>query len=422
MAYTEDELNLLACVPQMIGTAIASASSSGLFGTGKELFASASSLVEGVKSYPNNSLIRQIVPDPTGDRAKAMERARKSRDWVTARMKAKGVNSAEGLRALMLEDTRAASTLLAAKASPAEASEYRQWALSLAEKVANASSEGGFLGFGGERVTAAEKALIDQVKSALGVAMSGPQEGETARAGFGLGRRAASAQSAAMAEKESAPAARTLTGRKVVITAGPTHEPIDKAHYIAKQSSGRRGYALAEAAVALGAETALVSGPVSLPLPPGAQVMMANTALDMLDTCDRELPCDIAIFAAEVAEWRVDGSSGGQLSRDQVELRLVKNPDILKAVATRKNKRPTLVVGFATETQDAIENGRKKLVAGSCDLMVAYDAGPSTEIMSSDRNTVHLISGDGVETWSRMSGREVARRLMAELAKKLAAR
>ena len=422
MVYTDDELNLLACVPQLIGMSIASASNSGFIGTGKELFASASSLLEGARSYPDNSLIRQIVPDPAGDRSKAIDLARKSRDWTAVRMKAKGVNSAERLRALMIEDTKAASALLAAKASPAEASEYKQWALSVAEKVATASSEGGFLGFGGERVTTAERALIDQVKSALGVAISGPHEGETVQAGLGLGRKPASAQSAAMAENESVPPARTLTGRKVVITAGPTHEPIDKAHYIAKQSSGRRGYALAEAAVALGAETALVSGPVSLSLPPGAQVMMVDTALDMLNTCDRELPCDIAIFAAEVAEWRADGSSGGQLSRDQVELRLVKNPDILKAVATRTNKRPAIVVGFTTETEDVIESGRKKLAAGSCDLIVAYDAGPSTEIMSSDRDTVHLISGNGVETWSRLSRGEVARRLMAELATKLAAR
>ena len=412
MVYTEDELNLLACVPQLIGMSIASASNSGIIGTGKELFASASSLLEGAKSYPDNSLIRQIVPDPTGDRSKAIGVARKTRDWAAARMKAKGVNSAERLRALMIEDTKAASALLAAKASPAEASEYKQWALSVAEKVANASSEGGFLGFGGERVTAAEKALIDEVKSALGAVMGGAGGGGTARAGLGR----------IIAEKEPVPAARPLTGRKVVITAGPTHEPIDKEHYVAKRSAGRRGYAFAEAAVSLGAETALVSGPVSLSLPPGAQVMMANTALDMLNICEREFPCDIVMLAAEVTEWRLDGSSGGQPSGDQVELRLVRNPDILKTVAKRPDKRPTLVVGFATETEDVIENGRKKLAAGSCDLIVAYDAGPSTEIMSSDRDTVHLISGNGVETWPRLSRREVARRLMTELATKLAAR
>jgi hypothetical protein len=167
LTYSDDDLNLLSSVPQLIGSAIASASGSGLFGTGKELFANANAVMDGLKSYPDNTLIRQILPDPGQDRAAAVERMKKTRDWAMARLKAKGIDSAEKLRAQTLEDTRAAAAILATKANAREAEEYRQWALSVAEKVANAATEGGFLGFGGERVTAAERALIDDVRKAL---------------------------------------------------------------------------------------------------------------------------------------------------------------------------------------------------------------------------------------------------------------
>lgn len=170
MAYSDDELMLLAYVPQMIGSTVASASSSGFFGTGKELFASASSLLDGATAYPDNALIRQLVPDPKLDRNKAMEQAKKTRDWALARIKESGIDSAEKLKAHALEETRAAAALLALKSTPAEAEEYKQWAMSVAEKVANAATEGGFLGFGGERVTAEEKAAIDDVRKALGIA------------------------------------------------------------------------------------------------------------------------------------------------------------------------------------------------------------------------------------------------------------
>jgi hypothetical protein len=170
MAYTDEELYLLAYVPQLIGSAVSSAAGSGLIGLGKEFFATASSVMEGTKTFPDNTLIRQLVPDPRTDRAKAIEQAKKMRDWAMARIKARGIDSAEKLNALMLADTKAAADILAAKASPVEAREYRQWAMSVAEKVANASKEGGFLGFGGERVSAAEKAVIDKVNTALGTA------------------------------------------------------------------------------------------------------------------------------------------------------------------------------------------------------------------------------------------------------------
>jgi hypothetical protein len=170
MAYTDEELNLLAYVPQLIGSAVSSAARSGLIGMGKEFFAAASSVMEGVKMFPDNALIRQLFPDPQADRAKAIEHAKNRRDWAVARIKSKGVDSVEKLNAVMLEDTKAAADILASKATPTEAREYRQWAMSVAERVANASTEGGFFGFGGERVSAAEKALIDKVNAALGTA------------------------------------------------------------------------------------------------------------------------------------------------------------------------------------------------------------------------------------------------------------
>jgi hypothetical protein len=165
--YSEDELYLLATVPQMVGSAMAFAGSSGLFGTGKEMFVSAQSVLAGVKDYPNNTLIQAVVPNLAGDRQAAMEKAKKSRDWAMARLKAKGINSSETLRMQALEDCRTAADLLASKSSNQEATEYKQWALSVAEKVAMASSEGGFLGFGGERLSAGEKQLLEELQTAF---------------------------------------------------------------------------------------------------------------------------------------------------------------------------------------------------------------------------------------------------------------
>jgi hypothetical protein len=166
--YSEDELYLLATVPQMVGSAMAFAGNSGLFGTGKELFASAQSVLAGVKTYPGNALIQAVVPNVAANREAAMEKAKKSRDWAMARLKSKGIDSAEKLRAQALEDCRTATGLLASKSSAEEASEYKQWALSVAEQVAMASSEGGFLGFGGERLSAGEKQLLGELQAALG--------------------------------------------------------------------------------------------------------------------------------------------------------------------------------------------------------------------------------------------------------------
>ena len=165
---TNDELQLLAALPQSIGSAVAFAGRSGLFGTGKEMFASGQALMAGVKDYPGNELIQAIVPDPkAADKSAELEQARKTRDWAMARMKAKGITSAEKLTAQTLEDAREAAQLLDSKVDATQAAQYREWALSVAEKVAMASTEGGFLGFGGTRLSDPEKALIEQIKTAL---------------------------------------------------------------------------------------------------------------------------------------------------------------------------------------------------------------------------------------------------------------
>ena len=166
---TDDELQLLAALPQSIGSAMAFAGRSGLFGTGKEMFASGQALMSGVKDYPGNELIQAIVPDPSAaDKSAELDQARKTRDWAMARMKDKQINSAEKLTAQTLEDAREASQLLSAKVDPTQAAQYRQWALGVAEKVAMASTEGGFLGFGGTRLSDSEKSLIEQIRQALG--------------------------------------------------------------------------------------------------------------------------------------------------------------------------------------------------------------------------------------------------------------
>jgi phosphopantothenoylcysteine decarboxylase/phosphopantothenate--cysteine ligase len=267
-----------------------------------------------------------------------------------------------------------------------------------------------------------------------GVLTVGPNDGEMACGEYGPGRMAEPAEILAAIEAYFAGGAlplaggatsRPLIGRRVLITAGPTHEPIDPVRYIANKSSGRQGYALAEAAVALGAETILVSGPVHLPIPPGAQMMPVETAAEMLKTVETELPADIAIFAAAVADWRVDAVSDQKLKKGAgglPDLKLAENPDILKTVAQAKNKRPKLVVGFAAETENVIENAKAKLARKGCDVIVANDVSADKGVMGGMRNTVHVVSASGVESWPELDKREVARRLMEDFARRLGAK
>lgn len=255
--------------------------------------------------------------------------------------------------------------------------------------------------------------------TADGIHVVGPNDGEMACGEFGPGRMAEPSEILAAIENLLTPGARLLAGRKVVITAGPTREPIDPVRFISNQSSGKQGYAIAEAAVALGAEVILVSGPTALPIPPGAQLRPVETASGMLKVCEEELPCDIAIFTAAVADWRVASVAGQKLKKGAAgppAIQLAENPDILATIAQRKTARPTLCVGFAAETQDVIANAKSKLARKGCDLIVANDVSAGKGVFGGDRNEVHLVSAAGVESWPNLSKAEVATRLMDRLA------
>ena len=206
-----------------------------------------------------------------------------------------------------------------------------------------------------------------------------------------------------------------LRGRRVLVTSGPTHEPIDPVRYIANRSSGRQGHAIAAAAAAAGADVTLVSGPVGIPDPPGVRVVRAETARDMLAAVEAALPADVAVFAAAVADWRSADEADRKLKKDGSEpppLRLALNPDILATVARRDAGRPPLVVGFAAETEQVVAHAQAKLARKGCDVIVANDVAPGTGIMGGLRNTVHIVTADGVESWPELDKDEVAHRLV----------
>ncbi len=211
-----------------------------------------------------------------------------------------------------------------------------------------------------------------------------------------------------------------LSGRHVIVTAGPTHEPIDPVRYIANRSSGKQGYAIAAAAARLGANVTLISGPVALTEPEGVRVQRVVTAMEMLEAVKAAMPADIAIFAAAVADWRVAKPKAEKIKKstrkDPAKLKLVENPDILKTIGTMKSGRPRLVIGFAAETEAVLKNAKKKLKSKGADWIIANDVSPETGIMGGDRNTVHLISNDGITGWPDMTKEKVAERLAAEAA------
>jgi phosphopantothenoylcysteine decarboxylase / phosphopantothenate---cysteine ligase len=256
--------------------------------------------------------------------------------------------------------------------------------------------------------------------SADGVATVGPNEGEMAEANErGLGRMAEPLEIADAAEKLLKPQG-PLTGKHVLITSGPTHEPIDPVRYIANRSSGKQGHAIAAAAAAAGADVTLVSGPVNVPEPQGVSVIQVESARDMLAAVEKALPADVAIFAAAVADWRVANTGNEKIKKAPgartPELSLTENPDILATIAHRKTNRPKLVIGFAAETQNVLSNAKAKLAAKGCDWIVANDVSPQTGIMGGDRNTVTLVTDRGAENWPPQSKEDVARMLVARIA------
>ncbi len=258
-----------------------------------------------------------------------------------------------------------------------------------------------------------------------GVPFVGPAEGEMAEAGeAGIGRMAEPLEIVAAIES-LLHAAGSLAGKRVVVTSGPTHEPIDPVRFIANRSSGKQGHAIARAAAAAGAEVILVSGPVGLPDPPGVSTVKTDTARDMLAAVEAALPADAAVFAAAVADWRVAEPGRSKLKKNGGEapaLSLVENPDILASVAHRNANRPKLVIGFAAETDDIIANAKAKLAKKGCDWIVANDVSHATGIMGGDRNSVHLVTAESVESWPSQSKDEVARALVARIAAALAER
>jgi phosphopantothenoylcysteine decarboxylase / phosphopantothenate---cysteine ligase len=263
-----------------------------------------------------------------------------------------------------------------------------------------------------------------------GILMIGPNAGEMAEANeAGIGRMAEPLEIAAAAENIlHPPRSRPLAGKRVLITAGPTHEPIDPVRYIANRSSGKQGYAIAAAAQAAGAEVTLISGPVELRDPPGVAVARVESARDMLARVEAALPVDIAIFAAAVADWRVANEGEQKLKKTSAgmpPLQLVENPDILATVSKLRDQRPPLVIGFAAETEHLIDNARAKLARKGCDWIVANDVSPATGVMGGDRNTVHLLTRDGadisVDSWPVMTKEEVATALVARIVKTLIA-
>jgi phosphopantothenoylcysteine decarboxylase/phosphopantothenate--cysteine ligase len=246
----------------------------------------------------------------------------------------------------------------------------------------------------------------------------GPNAGEMAERGeAGIGRMAEPLDIAAAAATLLR-AHGLLAGKRVLVTSGPTAEPLDPVRVLANRSSGKQGHAIAAAAAAAGAAVTLVSGPVNVPDPAGVTVVHVETARDMLAAVENALPADVAIFAAAVADWRPQQARNSKIKKQGAPptIALVENPDILSTIAHRRSGRPPLVVGFAAETDDVIANAKAKLARKGCDWIVANDVSPATGIMGGDRNTVHLVTADGVEDWPPQSKEDVARALVARIA------
>jgi phosphopantothenoylcysteine decarboxylase/phosphopantothenate--cysteine ligase len=266
--------------------------------------------------------------------------------------------------------------------------------------------------------------------SADGALFVGPEDGEMACGEYGPGRMSEPSQIVeAIRAALSAPAGDAgllagprfvLAGRHVVVTSGPTHEPIDPVRFIANRSSGKQGHAIAAAARQAGARVTLVSGPVTIPDPPGVETRHVETAREMLAAVEAALPADIFIGAAAVADWRVEAAPDKikkQREGRPPALTLVENPDILASVAAREAGRPALVVGFAAETRDLLRHAREKLARKGCDLIVANDV--SAGVFGADENEAHIVSAKGVESWPRLGKEAVAARLVRRLAQEL---
>ncbi|MEO0767131.1 MAG: bifunctional phosphopantothenoylcysteine decarboxylase/phosphopantothenate--cysteine ligase CoaBC [Pseudomonadota bacterium] len=249
-----------------------------------------------------------------------------------------------------------------------------------------------------------------------GVTVIGPNKGDMACGEYGPGRMSEPMEIVAAVEAHFGP--RPLTGKRVLVTSGPTHEPIDPVRYIANRSSGAQGAALGRALADLGAHVVFVTGPADVPPPSGVEVVPVETAHEMRDAVNAALPVDAAVFAAAVADWRVEGASAQKLKKvagNMPALQFAENPDILAEVAQMGQGRPGLVVGFAAETHDVVAHATAKRARKGCDWIVANDVSPETGIMGGSENAVILITDQGTESWARMSKTDVAMQLASRI-------
>ena len=264
-----------------------------------------------------------------------------------------------------------------------------------------------------------------------GIAFVGPGIGEMAEADeAGEGRMAEPAEMVDAIEQLLAlggtTASRPLAGHRMIVTSGPTHEPIDPVRYLANLSSGRQGHAVAAAAARAGATVTLVSGPVSIPDPPGVHTVHVETAREMLAAVEEALPAEVAVCAAAVADWRPEAEGAHKIKKRASEgapsFRLAENPDILATLAQHHTLRPKVVVGFAAETENVVDHARAKLDKKGADVIVANDVSTGTGIMGGTRNRVHIVTADAVEDWEEMDKSAVARRLVELIAGRIAGR
>ena len=251
-----------------------------------------------------------------------------------------------------------------------------------------------------------------------GITIINPNEGDMACGETGPGRMAEPVEIMEAVAEALIPKG-PLKGLKALITAGPTHEPIDPVRYIANRSSGKQGYAIAEAIAGLGAETLLVSGPVNLPDPEGVRVIRVETALEMAAACEEALPSQIAIMTAAVADWRTTESAQEKIKKNTdntpPSLELTENPDILAGLVAH-TLRPDLIVGFAAETEQVMDHARAKFTRKGCDWLMANNVSPDTGVMGGDFNTIHFLTQTSEESWEMLSKQDVALRLADKIA------
>ena len=254
---------------------------------------------------------------------------------------------------------------------------------------------------------------------ARGLLCVGPVEGNMACGEYGFGRMSEVEDIVAAISAHLTPNARPLAARRAIVTSGPTHEAIDPVRYIANRSSGKQGHAIAAALARSGANTVLISGPTALPDPAGVTMVKVESARDMLAACEKALPAEIAICVAAVADWRVADEATQKLKKNGSApklLELAENPDILRTLAKVGNKRPSLVIGFAAETENVIANAQAKCKNKNTDWILANDVSPNTGTFGGNANTIHLVGHtDAVESWPTMTKDQVAERLVSRI-------